>query len=235
MGPKGPSSPKLPCFGVCFVYFYLCVFYLFLFLWLSKNSFLLLFRVVCLFLVGVFVWFSLQTQDTNCNCLCHASRFSLFKEVYLQIISLLKSFLRFLLFTSLQNSFLFLINIIPSFTPSCLHTSRSALKNLRNVRFSFVGLLVVASRHVQPLSEYGFAYGLKTETCQFFASPTAKERKHILSAYRLCTVSTVSKHGLDWSAVRYGLVTMGSEYGFVILLDGKCIREPHAKQYSEAP
>ena len=62
----------------------------------------------------------------------------------------------------------------------------------------------------QPLSEYGFAYGLKTETCQYskiyLVSPTVKERKHILSEYRLSTVSIVSKYGLDWSAVRFGLV-----------------------------
>ena len=37
-------------------------------------------------------------------------------------------------------------------------------------------------------------------------SPMVKERKHILSEYRLSTVSIVSKYGLDWSAVRYGLV-----------------------------
>ena len=68
------------------------------------------------------------------------------------------------------------------------------------------------SKHVfnQPLSEYGFAYGLKTEMCQFsnhfLVSPTAKERKQILSEHRLSTVSIVSKYGLDWSAVRFGLV-----------------------------
>ena len=33
-----------------------------------------------------------------------------------------------------------------------------------------------------------------------------QERKHISSGYRLSTVSIVSKHGLDWSAVRSGLV-----------------------------
>ena len=33
-----------------------------------------------------------------------------------------------------------------------------------------------------------------------------KERKHILSEYRLSTVSIVSKYDLDWSALRFGLV-----------------------------
>ena len=33
-----------------------------------------------------------------------------------------------------------------------------------------------------------------------------KERIHILSEYRLSTVSMVSKYGLDWSAVRFGLL-----------------------------
>ena len=53
-------------------------------------------------------------------------------------------------------------------------------------------------------------YGLKTETCRFskkcLVSCTVKERKHILSEYRLSTVSIVSKYGLDWSAVWFGLV-----------------------------
>ena len=40
----------------------------------------------------------------------------------------------------------------------------------------------------------------------FLVSPTVKERKYILSKYRLSTVSIVSKYGLDWSAVRFGLV-----------------------------
>ena len=66
------------------------------------------------------------------------------------------------------------------------------------------------SIRTQPLSEYGFAYGLTSETCQFskivLVSPTVKERKRILSEYRLTTVLIVSKYGLDWSAVRFGLV-----------------------------
>ena len=33
-----------------------------------------------------------------------------------------------------------------------------------------------------------------------------KERKHILSEYSLSTVSIVSKYGLDWLAVRFGVV-----------------------------
>ena len=33
-----------------------------------------------------------------------------------------------------------------------------------------------------------------------------KERKHILSEYKLSTVPIVSKYGLDWLAVRFGLV-----------------------------
>ena len=37
-------------------------------------------------------------------------------------------------------------------------------------------------------------------------SRKVKERKHILSEYRLSTVSVVSKHGLGWWAVRFGLV-----------------------------
>ena len=54
----------------------------------------------------------------------------------------------------------------------------------------------------QPLSEYGFAYGLKMETCQFsknfLASPTVKERKHILSEYIMSTtVSIVWQYGLS--------------------------------------
>ena len=37
-------------------------------------------------------------------------------------------------------------------------------------------------------------------------APSDKERKQILSEYRLSTGSIVSKYGLDWSAVRSGLV-----------------------------
>ena len=72
----------------------------------------------------------------------------------------------------------------------------------------------------QPLSEYGFAYGLKTETCQFqrnfSCEPHGQKRKHILSEYRLSTVASISK-------MQFGMVGstfwIGSEYGFVILLD----------------
>ena len=71
-----------------------------------------------------------------------------------------------------------------------------------------------------PLSEYGFAYGLKTETRQFstnsLVSPTEKERKHSF-------VRVQTEYGFGCFQVRFGLVVstvwIGSEYGFVILLD----------------
>ena len=50
-----------------------------------------------------------------------------------------------------------------------------------------------------------------------------------MSEYRLSTVSVVSKYGLDWSAVRFGLVPKK----FVVLLDA-CASESHAKQYSDS-
>ena len=52
--------------------------------------------------------------------------------------------------------------------------------------------------------------GVKTETCQFSKNlclePHGQGKERILSEYRLSTVSIVSKYGLDWSAVRFGLV-----------------------------
>ena len=64
-----------------------------------------------------------------------------------------------------------------------------------------------ADQRTSAAVRYSFAYGLKTETCQFsktfLVSPTVKERINILSEYRLSTVSIVSKYGLDWSAIRF--------------------------------
>ena len=37
---------------------------------LYENLFLAILEVLCLFVVGVLVWFSFQTQDTYCNFLC---------------------------------------------------------------------------------------------------------------------------------------------------------------------
>ena len=62
---------------------------------------------------------------------------------------------------------------------------------------------VLEVRVALPLSEYGFAYGLKTETRQFsmnfLVSPTEKERNMPVFEYRSSTVSAVSKYGLGWS------------------------------------
>ena len=63
-------------------------------------------------------------------------------------------------------------------------------------------------------------------------SRTVKERKHILSEYRLSTVSIVFKYGLDWSAVWFGLVP--STVRFRYPLGWQRIREPHAKQYLDS-
>ena len=74
-----------------------------------------------------------------------------------------------------------------------------------------------------PLSEYGFAYGLKAETCQFSTNfscePHGEGKETYLSEYRSITVSIVSKYSLGWSSQVVSTVWIGSEYGFSILLD----------------
>ena len=75
-------------------------------------------------------------------------------------------------------------------------------------------------KHGQPLSEYGFAYGLKTKRVNFQRifplSPTERERKHIFLRVQI-------EYGFDCFQVRFGLVVstvwIGAEDGFVILLD----------------
>ena len=72
----------------------------------------------------------------------------------------------------------------------------------------------------QPLSEYGFEYGLKTEMRQFstnfHVSPAEKERKHTF-------VRAQIEYGFDCFQAWFGLVVstvwIGSKYGFVILSD----------------
>ena len=88
-------------------------------------------------------------------------------------------------------------------------------------RFSvLVFLCMLCSDYRQLLSEYSFAYGLKTEMCysstNVLASPTEKERKHTIARVQI-------EYGSDCFQVRFGLVMstvwIGSKYGFVILLN----------------
>ena len=88
----------------------------------------------------------------------------------------------------------------------------------------------------QPLSEYGFAYGLKTETRQFSTNfscePHGEGKETCLCPstdrvwFRLfpSTVWAVSKYGLDWFWVRFRYPRRWER-----------VREPHAKQYSDSP
>ena len=63
----------------------------------------------------------------------------------------------------------------------------------------------------QPLSEYGFAYGLKMETCQFSKTNSCEP------------LGEGKEYGFECFQVRFelvgSLVWIGSEYGFIILLD----------------
>ena len=68
------------------------------------------------------------------------------------------------------------------------------------------------------MSEYGFAYGLKSETRQFsknFLVSPHSQGKETHPEYSLSTVSIVSES--VWTGWQYGLDW--SEYGLVILLD----------------
>ena len=87
----------------------------------------------------------------------------------------------------------------------------------------------------QPLSEYGFAYGLNTEMCQFsknFSCEPHREGKETCLCpstdrvrFRLfpSTVSAGHEYGLDRFRVR-----------FRYPLRWERVREPHAKQYSDS-
>ena len=75
----------------------------------------------------------------------------------------------------------------------------------------------------QPLSEYGFAYGLKTETRQFSKNFSCEPHGKLPKKRKHSSVRVQIEYGFDCFHVRFGLVVstvwIGSEYGFVILVD----------------
>ena len=91
------------------------------------------------------------------------------------------------------------------------------------------------SMNSQPLSEYGFAYGLKTETRQFSTNfscePHGEGKEKCLCPstdrvrFRLfpSTVWAGGEYGLDWFRARFRYPRRWER-----------VREPHAKQYSDS-